>query len=272
MLWFLTAALASTANREYLAVAGERDYAPLVGSTQMTKLAEILDSLEMHYGAQKLAGPKNPYEMILFVNCGYPATDVSCTKGYEPLKEEVGTKPDQILKAPSVKIAKLTKDAGMFPELRAERLKLIARITNENFGGDLNWALERLMKDEKTPREKRLRQVKSALKEFPVIGEPTADKILLFASIAPVAAVPSAQTGVPQRILFGREDKNYGKGYQAAQEAMAAELPETFETRRRAYLLLKKHGQDICKRTRPKCETCPVKGMCAYFGENGVNP
>jgi len=177
----------------------------------MLGIARILDALEKHYGVQVAVGPSEPYEMILFVNCGYPATDASCTKGYEPLKAEVGTKPDQILKAPSAKVAKLTRGGGMFPELRAERLKLIARIANENFGGNLKWALERLMKDEKTPVEKRLRRAKGALKEFPVIGEPGADKILLFSGMAPIAAVPSACTGVPQRIFFGHEDKKYGR-------------------------------------------------------------
>jgi endonuclease-3 len=230
-------------------------------------LADILDRLEAHYGEQAAVGPSNPYEMILFVNCGYPATDASCMRGYEPLKAELGTKPDQILKAPSAKLAKLTRDGGMFPELRAERLKLIARIAKENFGGDLKWALEKLMKDEKTPAEKRLRKVKSALKEFPVIGEPGADKILLFSGMAPIAAVPSACPGVPQRIFFGHEDKNYGKGYRAAQEAIAAEVPERFEARQRAYLLLKKHGHEICKRTKPKCEICPISRMCVYFQE-----
>ncbi|MGB2669573.1 MAG: hypothetical protein WA621_10805 [Candidatus Acidiferrum sp.] len=232
-------------------------------------LLRILGKLEKHYGVQAAAGPSDPYEMVLFVNCGYPATDASCTKGFEPLREEVGTKPDKILKVPSAKLAKLTREGGMFPELRAERLKLIARITNENFGGHLKWALEKLMKDEKTPSEKRLRRVKNALKEFPVIGEPGADKILLFSGMAPVAAVPSACTGVPQRILFGHEDKNYGKGYRAAQEAIVAEVPENFAARQRAYLLLKKHGQEICKRTKPKCEICPVSAMCAYFEESG---
>ncbi|MGB7284381.1 MAG: hypothetical protein WBE13_19100 [Candidatus Acidiferrum sp.] len=230
-------------------------------------LVRILGKLEKHYGVQAAVGPSDPYEMILFVNCGYPATDVSCTKGYLPLKAEVGTKPDQILKTPSAKLAKLTRDGGMFPELRAERLKVVARIVNENFGGDLKWALEGLMKDEKTPAEKRLRRAKGALKEFPVIGEPGADKILLFSGIAPTAAVPSACTGVPQRIFFGHEDENYGKGYRAAQEAIAAEVPEDFAARRRAYLLLKKHGQEICKRTKPKCDLCPISGICAYFRE-----
>jgi endonuclease III len=198
-------------------------------------IARILDALEKHYGVQVAVGPSDPYEMILFVNCGYPATDASCTKGYEPLKAGVGTKPDQILKAPSGRLVKLTQPGGMFPELRAERLKLIARIANENFGGDLKWALEKLMKDEKTPAEKRLQRTKRALKEFPVIGEPGADKILLFSGMLPIAAVPSACTGVPQRIFFGHEDKNYGKGCGAAQEAIAAEVPENFEARQRAY-------------------------------------
>src|SRR5690349_1999145 len=95
------------------------------------KLASVLDKLEERYGKQKAVGPTSPYEMILFANCGYPATDTSCTKGYEPLKAEVGTKPDQILNAQNSKLAELTKAGGMFPELRAERLKLIARIAIE---------------------------------------------------------------------------------------------------------------------------------------------
>jgi endonuclease III len=235
-------------------------------------LVTILDTLEKHYGVQAAVGPSDPYEMILFANCGYPATDAACTKGYEPLKAEVGTKPDQILKVPSAKLAKLTRDGGMLPKLRAERLKLIARMVKESFGGDLKWGLEKLMKDEKTPAEKRLRRVKSALKEFPVIGEPGADKILLFSRMAPVAAVPSACTEVPQRIFFGQEDRNYGKGYRSAQEAMAAELPEDFVARQRAYLLLKKHGQEICKRTRPKCEICTVSTLCVYFQEGRAKP
>jgi endonuclease-3 len=236
--------------------------------TLRLRLADILDTLEEHYGPQRPFGPSDPYERILFINCGYPATDASCTKGYDPLKAEVGTKPEQILKAPSAKLEKLTQPGGMFPELRAERLKLIARIATENFGGDLKWALEELMTDEQTPADKRLRRAKGALKEFPVIGDPGADKILLFSGMMPIAAVPSACTGVPQRILFGREDKNYGRGYRAAKEALAAEVPEKFEARQRAYLLLKKHGQEICKRTKPKCEICPISRMCVYFREN----
>jgi endonuclease-3 len=230
-------------------------------------IASIFDKLEKHYGEQSAVGPSEPYEMILFVNCGYPATDASCAKGFEALKREVGTKPEEIIAAPKAKLAKLMRLGGIVPELRAERLKTIAKIVNEEFGGDLKWSLEKLLLEEKKGSGTGIKLAKKALKEFPVIGEPGADKILLFAGLVPIAAVPSACPAVPQRILFGDEDKNYAAGYRAAQEAMGAQLPERFDVRQRAYLLLKRHGQEICKRTKPKCEICPVSSVCAYFRE-----
>jgi endonuclease-3 len=220
------------------------------------ELGTVLEAMEKHHGKQIAAGPSDPYEMILFVNCGYPATDTSCAKGYEALKRDVGTMPEKILAAPKSKLVKLMRLGGIVPELRAERLKTIAKIVNEEFGGDLKWSLEKLMQEEEKGAGKGIRLAKKALKEFPVIGEPGADKILLFSRLIPVAAVPSACVSVPQRILFDDEDKNYAAGYRSAQEAMAAELPETFDARQRAYLLLKRHGAEICKRTKPKCEVC----------------
>lgn len=231
------------------------------------QLAGVLDVLERHYGEQVAVGPSDPYEMIVFVNCGYPATDASCTRGHEALKREVGTKPEEILAAPKAKLAKLMRLGGIVPELRAERLRTIAKLVDDEFGGDLKWSLEKLLQDEKKGAEKGIRLAKKALMEFPVIGEPGADKILLFAGLVAVAAVPSACVAVPQRILFGAEDKNYAAGYRASREAMTAQLPERFDLRQRAYLLLKRHGQEICKRTKPKCEICPVSRMCAYFRE-----
>jgi endonuclease III len=234
--------------------------------TAEPKLHRVLDTLEKHHGQQEAAGPRDPYEMIVFVNCGYPATDASCARGYEALEREIGTKPDEILAAPKAKLAKWMRLGGIVPELRAQRLKDIAKLVNEEFGGDLKWSLEKLLREEKD-EDKGIRLAKRALKEFPVIGEPGADKILLFARLAPLAAVPSACVAVPQRILFGAEDKNYAAGYRAAQEALAAEVSEKYEARQRAYLLLKRHGQEICKRTKPKCEVCPVSSQCLYFRE-----
>jgi len=42
-------------------------------------------------------------------------------------------------------------------------------------------------------------------------------------------------------------------------------VPEKFDARTRAYLLLKCHGQELCKRTKPKCPECLLQSSCAFF-------
>jgi len=231
----------------------------------LPNVSAILDLLEKTYGPQRFAGPTDPYEMILFLNCGYPATDVSCTKGFEPLKREVGLKPDKILAASKARLAKLAKGGGMLPEERAKRLQEIARGVKVKFGGNLTQTLKKCLQEEKKQPGKGIRAAKKVLQQFPVIGEPSAEKILLFAKLAPLAAVPSAFVDVPVRIWFGDPGKNYAADYRRAREVLNAEVPETFEARQRAYLLLKKHGQEICKRSKPKCAVCPLAAQCAYF-------
>jgi endonuclease-3 related protein len=217
------------------------------------------------YGPQHAAGPTDPYEMILYLNCGYPASDASCSKGFDALKREVGLSPKEILAAPKAKLAKLLRLGGIVPELRAARLQEIARKVKAEHHGDLKATLKKCMQEEKQQTGKGIRSAKKVLREFPVIGEPSAEKILLFSKLAPVAAVPSAFVEVPARLWFGKAGKNYAADYRSAREILSAGLVETFEARQRAYLLLKKHGQQTCKRSNPKCEICPLTGQCVYI-------
>jgi endonuclease III len=219
------------------------------------RLARILDGLEARY--HKPAVPRraaDPYEMLVLTNCGYPASEAACARGFAALEENVGVAPEEILRAPEHKLIAAMRAGGIMPELRAKRLRQIASEVVNRYGGDLQGALA-----VPVPQAKRI------LKSFPTIADAGAEKILLFARLAPVMAVPSNATQVPLRLGFGHEGKSWAAGYRSAQEALASELPEDFEPRMRAHLLLKQHGQTICKRTRPACEQCPVARDCAYF-------
>jgi endonuclease III len=143
----------------------------------------------------------------------------------------------------------------MVPELRSMRLKEIAERVQKEFGGDLREGLKGLP----------IARVRAALKKFPNIADPGADRILLFGGISPVAAVPSNCPHVLVRIRMGQERENYGVTYKEAQRMIAAEVPAKFDARIRAYLLLKVHGQKLCKLKNPKCGECPVSGSCAFF-------
>ncbi|HKW61224.1 MAG TPA: hypothetical protein VJN89_01650 [Candidatus Acidoferrum sp.] len=230
-----------------------------------TKLSQILDTLDETYGPQKLAGPTDPYEMIVFLNCGYPASDAKCAKGFEVLKREVGVQVQKVLNVSKPKLAKLMRPSVIIPGLCAERLKEIAGKVKNDLGGNLTAALQKRMREAQDPPEKGLKAAKKVLQEFPTIGEPSAEKILLFSGLAPVAAVPSAFVDVPVRLFIGEPGKNYAADYKAAREILDSGLPLTLKARQRAYLLLKKHGQEICKRSKPKCEVCPLTAHCAYL-------
>lgn len=217
-------------------------------------LTRILDRLEKHYEKQKPHAPAGAYEMVLYANCGYPANDATCAKGFAALKAQVGLAPERILAATDSTLGSILRLGGIFPELRAQRLKEIAARVKGKFDGDLDAALR-----------KPLSEAKQALKQFPTIGDPGAEKILLFTRTAAVAAVPSNCVHVPLRLGLGTAYKTYAKDYRSAQAALGSRLPENCEARIRAYLLLQRHGQELCKRSRPKCGECPVTAECRYF-------
>jgi len=185
-------------------------------------------------------------------------------KGFEALKQEVGLSPKEILAAAKPKLVKILRLGGIVPELRADRLKEVARKVKVEFRGDLKAVLKSLLPRGKELAEKNLRPAKKILQQFPTIGEPSAEKILLFSKLAPVAAVPSANVEVIARLWFGKAGKNYAADYRAGREILNSGLPQSLEARQRAYLLLKKHGQQTCKRSRPKCELCPLTNQCTY--------
>ena len=219
-----------------------------------SKLTKLLDHLERFYGKPTPPRLTNPYKMILYTNCGYPATDASCTKGFNALRQEVGLQPENILAVPDSKLTEIMRLGGIFPALRAERLKEIARQVKDAYASDLRTILDRP-----------LPEAKKALKQFPTIGDPGAEKILLFAGTAPVAAIPSNCVHVLLRLGFGEEKKNYSASYRSAQQAIRAELPEERGALLRTYLLVKHHGQECCKRSQPRCERCPVSSNCSFF-------
>jgi endonuclease III len=214
----------------------------------------ILQQLESLYGNQVPCWPTDPYHSLVWWHCGYPASDTACAKGWNALNEEIGVEPPQLLAAGAARLTRALKPGGMVPELRAVRLMEIASRIQDEYGGDLLAGLS-------GP----LTRVRQALKRFPSIADPGADRIMLFGGIAPVPAVPSNCPHVIVRIQRGQEGQNYGVTYREAQLLIDAETPANFDARTRAYLLLKRHGQSLCKRSNPKCDRCPVNSSCAFF-------
>jgi endonuclease III len=214
-------------------------------------LADAVAVLERTQGAPEGPPTTDPFELVLYENVAYLASPAKRREAFEELRREVGTTPAALLRARPGVIERVA--AGILKGSAAEKLRECARIAVEELGGDVAAALDR---DPAGARR--------ALRKFPGIGEPGADKILLLSGRVPTLAPESNALRVLARLGVIREEKSYTRTYAAGIEAAARALPLKIPALRRAHLLLQRHGQTLCRRTAPLCDACPLARGCAY--------
>jgi endonuclease III len=214
--------------------------------------SKLVDELQQHYGAPAPPPSTDPLELIIWENIAYLASDKRRAEAFAILKRTIGTRPDQILAAQHSGLAAIGK-AGILPDVSAEKLLTIAKIAYEEFDSDMRVALK-----------KPLPQAKKALKRFPSIGDPGAEKILLFTRSYPIMALESNGLRVLCRVGFAEEQKNYSVTYRLVQDAIRGQLPKDYDSLIRAHQLLRHHGQELCKRSNPRCVECPIRDSCHY--------
>jgi endonuclease III len=222
--------------------------------TPKCTLSGIIARLRAHYGDPQPPPSTNPFELILLENVAYLVSDDRRIQAFEVLRSTVGTRPHEILAASNDALLSVAKLGGMQPERRAARLRELALIAMNEFDGDLIEAL-------RLP----LRQAQQALQKFPSVGEPGAEKILLFTRSYPVLALDSNGLRVLLRLGWGAEKKNYSASYRSVQQAISGELTDDYDWLISAHSLLRNHGKELCKTSGPKCDECPVRKSCAYF-------
>ena len=214
--------------------------------------SKLVDELQRHYGCPAPPASADPLELIIWENIAYLASDERRAAAFATLKRSIGTRPEQILAARHSALAAIGK-AGILPDVSAEKLLAVAKIAYEEFNSDLGSVLKRP-----------LPQAKKALKKFPGIGDPGAEKILLFTRSYPVMALDSNGLRVLGRVGFAEEQKNYSATYRLIQDAIREQLPADYDSLIRAHQLLRQHGQELCKRSKPRCTECPVRKSCNY--------
>jgi endonuclease III len=221
---------------------------------ELTKLQRVVAALSDHYGWPEPPAVTDPLGLILWENVAYLADDDRRARAYHLLMTTVGTSPQQIMDAPAESLLAVAK-MGILPGPRVDRLRAVAHIALDEFGGSLDELIAR-------PFAK----AKQGLKKFPGIGEPGAEEILLFARRHPSLAPDLNALRVLVRLGYGKETSKYSATYRSALEAAHSEAPmEDYDWLIAAHLLMRRHGQMLCKRSMPLCDGCPVKETCAHF-------
>jgi endonuclease III len=221
---------------------------------------KIIEKLQNFYGPPEPPKVTDPLGMILIENVAYLVSDERREQAFDTLRERVGLTPPEILTAHEETLLEVARLGGMHPAARLEKLRRIAQTALQEFEGDLDRVL-------KLP----IAQAKKSLKKFPGIGEPGAEKILLFSKTHPILALDSNGLRVLLRLGYGEERKSYSSTYRSAQEAVKDEMKKDYDWLIAAHQLLRRHGQELCKNTQPLCSPCPVKTSCRYYQENVGN-
>ena len=218
----------------------------------MLTLRSAVTTLQRRYGKPSPPVSRNPFHLILWELVAYLVPDRQRKRAFLALRAEVGLEPLAILAATSAKLEAIARLGGPIAvRARASRLRDSAELVVDRWDGDLRAALRLPMP-----------QARRALAQFPMIGEPGADKILVFSKRARLLPLDSNALRVLQRLALTTAAKDYRATYRRAQETLAPALPADHDWLIAAYNLLRLHGQELCRRSAPMCSRCPFRTRC----------
>jgi endonuclease III len=193
--------------------------------------------------------------ILVWEAVGYLIDDEVRQSLFDELQGRIGLSAAAIAAAPDAALLAITRRGGMHPDKRAARLQETARIVLETCAGDLGAALAGMAPS----------QARRLMKSFPGVGDPGADRILLFGGYETVPAVDSNGLRALVRMGFCMErSSGYGATYRDAVGVLAAQGEPDRAWLMQAYQVLRDHGRVLCKRTRPQCMACPLDEGCAH--------
>jgi endonuclease III len=224
-----------------------------------TSLRRILTTLRRHYGKPQRPISRDPFKLILWEQVAYLVPDAHRHRAFAALRRQVGLTPAAILAASDIKLRAIARLGGPIAVgVRAARLRQSAELAVGHWDGDLRIAL-RLS----------IPKARKALAQFAMIGEPGADKILVIAKRARLLPLDSNGLRVLRRLGLTPEEKDYRTTYRRAQEVLAPALPKDSDALIAAYYLLRLHGQELCRRSVPQCNRCPLCTHCVFGSQAG---
>jgi len=219
--------------------------------TRLSRLRALISDLKRQHGTVAPPPATDAFQLVVWEKVAYLATDEKREAAFHLLAREVGLRSRDILKAKRSTIIDALHSGGINPVERANNLIEAAQIAVADFGGSLDAACA-------LP----IAEAKRALKRIRGIADPGAEKILLLTKRYPVLGVDSNGLRVLTRLGYGTEAKSYSATYKSATTAAITELGGDIDVVTEAHLLLRHHGQTVCKTSAPHCGACSVRARC----------
>ena len=209
------------------------------------QLSDMYDRLYDHFGPQNWWPGESPFEVMIGAVLTQNTNWNNVEKAIDNLKQAGMLSFEKMASMPTDLLAEYIRPAGYY-NVKAVRLKNLFQMIQDEFEGDISLMLQT---DTETLRRKLL-SVKG-------IGPETADSILLYAAERPVFVVDAYTYRVLSRHNLIPEDF----GYDDIQEYFMDNLDPDTKVFNEFHALLVCVGKEFCKKSKPRCNGCPLEGL-----------
>lgn len=205
-------------------------------------LLDIYGRLSRHFGPQKWWPADTKFEIIIGAILTQNTAWSNVERAIKNLKKEKVLSPEKLYRFKTSSLSRLIRPSGYY-NVKAKRIKSFLEFLFKDYKGSL-----KKMFNEDLPV---LRQKLLAVNG---IGPETADSILLYAAGKPVFVVDAYTKRIFSRHGFVRPDSQYHHVQRLFSENLKADAGLFNEY----HALIVELGKNICKKTKPRCEQCPV--------------
>ncbi|MFA5039443.1 MAG: endonuclease III domain-containing protein [Candidatus Omnitrophota bacterium] len=206
------------------------------------RLKEIYQRLYGRFGPQDWWPADSPFEVMVGAILTQNTSWQNVERAIANLKAARCLSLKKMRSLPARKLKRLIRPAGYY-NIKASRLKNFLDFLQKSFGGSL-----------KRMAALKTEDLRLALLSVSGIGPETADSILLYAFGRPVFVVDAYTRRWTLRHGFIAAKALY----EDLQELFMTHLPPDAALYNEYHALIVRLGKDYCRKTREKCELCPL--------------
>lgn len=210
------------------------------------RLQALFQRLYDHFGPQGWWPGDTPFEVLVGAVLTQNTSWTNVEKAIANLQGAGLLDFAALLTATPDRLAECIRPAGYY-RVKAERLQGLVRAIQDEYGD-----LDALFALPQAPLRDWLLAVKG-------VGPETADSILLYAAGQPAFVVDAYTCRILVRHNF--LDPEQGLAYDEVQALFLDNLPADTTLFGEFHALIVRLGKEFCKKTRPRCESCPLNGL-----------
>ncbi len=206
---------------------------------------EIYSRLLAHFGPQGWWPGDSPFEIMVGAILVQNTSWANVRKAIANLQGRGLLSFAALSAVPVDELALCIQPSGYF-NLKARRLHNLLQMITDRYEGKLELFLAA-----------GLSEAREALLSVKGVGPETADSILLYAAGHPVFVIDAYTHRIFSRHHLVAEESDY----HALQEEFQARVPAAVSTYNEYHALIVAVGKEFCRKTRPRCEGCPLQEL-----------